>query len=97
MWHYQAPLRDMQFIFEHWLQAPRTWGQISAFEALDFPLAIQVLEEAGRFSTGVLAPLNSSDDRQGCRFEEGRVSTPEGFVEAYRAFAEGGWPALACD
>lgn len=97
MWHYQAPLRDMQFIFEHWLQAPRAWGQMSAFEALDLPLAIQVLEEAGRFCTGVLAPLNSSGDRQGCRFEEGRVSTPDGFVEAYRAFAEGGWPALACD
>ena len=97
MWHYQAPLRDMQFIFEHWLQAPRAWGQMSAFEALDLPLAIQVLEEAGRFSTGILAPLNSNGDRQGCRFEEGRVSTPDGFVEAYRAFAEGGWPALACD
>ncbi|ROM82945.1 acyl-CoA dehydrogenase [Pseudomonas brassicacearum] len=97
MWHYQAPLRDMQFIFEHWLQAPRAWGRMPPFDTLDLPLAIQVLEEAGRFSTGVLAPLNSNGDRQGCRFEEGRVSTPDGFVEAYRAFAEGGWPALACD
>ncbi|WHS58353.1 acyl-CoA dehydrogenase [Pseudomonas sp. G2-4] len=97
MWHYQAPLRDMQFILEHWLQAPRAWGQMSAFDTLDLPLAIQVLEEAGRFSTGVLAPLNSNGDRQGCRFEEGRVSTPDGFVEAYRSFAGGGWPALACD
>lgn len=96
MWHYQAPLRDMHFIFEHWLQAPRAWGQTPAFEALDMPLALQVLEEAARFSSGVLAPLNSSGDRQGCRFEDGRVSTPDGFADAYRAYVEGGWPALAC-
>lgn len=97
MWHYQAPLRDMQFIFEHWLQAPQAWSQMPAFEALDLPLALQVLGEAGRFSADVLAPLNSSGDRQGCRFDNGRVTTPDGFAQAYRAFAEGGWPALACD
>ena len=97
MWHYQAPLRDMQFILEHWLQAPQVWEGLSAFEGLDLPLALQVLEEAGRFSAGVLAPINGSGDREGCRFEEGRVFTPNGFVEAYQAFTEGGWPALACD
>jgi alkylation response protein AidB-like acyl-CoA dehydrogenase len=97
MWHYQAPLRDMQFILEHWLQSPQAWSQMPAFEALDLPLALQVLGEAGRFGADVLAPLNSSGDRQGCRFDNGRVSTPDGFAQAYRAFAEGGWPALACD
>ncbi|WEK07593.1 MAG: acyl-CoA dehydrogenase [Candidatus Pseudomonas colombiensis] len=96
MWSYQAPLRDMQFVLEHWLQAPEAWGRSPAFESLDLPLALQVLEEAGRFSSGVLAPLNSSGDRQGCRLSEGRVSTPDGFAEAYRAYVEGGWPALAC-
>ena len=50
MWHYQAPLRDMHFILEHWLQAPQAWSQMPAFEALDLPLAFQVLGEAGRFS-----------------------------------------------
>lgn len=97
MWHYQAPLRDMQFVLEHWLQAPGTWCRLPGFQTLDLPLAMQVLEEAGRFSRGVLAPLNSVGDRQGCRFEAGRVTTADGFVEAYRAFVDGGWPALACD
>lgn len=97
MWLYQAPLRDMQFILEHWLQAPQVWSRTPAFDSLDLPLALQVLEEAGRFSSGVLAPLNSSGDRQGCRFAEGRVTTPDGFAEAYRAYVEGGWPALACE
>ncbi len=90
MWSYQAPLRDMQFVLEHWLQAPDAW------EGLDLPLAMHVLEEAARFTQGVLAPLNSSGDRQGCRWQAGQVSTPDGFAEAYRAYAQGGWPGLAC-
>ncbi|MBV6659720.1 acyl-CoA dehydrogenase [Pseudomonas yamanorum] len=96
MWSYRAPLRDMQFVLEHWLQAPQAWSRSPAFEALDMPLAMQVLEEAGRFSQGVLAPLNSSGDRQSCRWTAGQVCTPDGFAEAYRAYVDGGWPALAC-
>lgn len=96
MWSYQAPLRDMQFVLEHWLQAPEVWSQCSAFETLDMSLAVQVLEEAARFSQRVLAPLNGSGDRQGCRWNAGQVSTPDGFAEAYRAYVDGGWPALAC-
>lgn len=96
MWSYRAPLCDMQFVLEHWLQSPMAWRRSSAFEALDLPLAVQVLEEAARFSQGVLAPLNSSGDRQGCRWMAGGVSTPDGFADAYRAYIEGGWPALAC-
>lgn len=97
MWQYQAPLRDMQFVIEHWLEAPWVWAQTERFQDLDLALARQVLEEAGRFSTQVLAPINSSGDRQGCSFDAGRVTTPAGFVEAYRAYTEGGWSALACD
>ncbi|MFP3374395.1 acyl-CoA dehydrogenase, partial [Pseudomonas sp. SIMBA_068] len=64
--------------------------------ALDLPLALQVLEEAARFSQGVLAPLNALGDRQGCRWQAGQVSTPDGFAQAYQAYVDGGWPALAC-
>lgn len=96
MWHYQAPLRDMHFVLEHWLQAPEAWAELPAFAEVDLPLALQVLEEAARFSSAVLAPLNASGDRQGCSWREGEVSTPEGFAAAYRAYVEGGWPALAC-
>lgn len=96
MWSYQAPLRDMQFVLEHWLQAPDVWRRTPAFEALDLPLAVQVVEEAARFSQGVLAPLNSPGDRQGCHWQAGHVTTPDGFADAYRAYVDGGWPALAC-
>nr|WP_288359226.1 acyl-CoA dehydrogenase family protein [uncultured Pseudomonas sp.] len=96
MWQYQTPLRDMRFVLEHWLQAPAAWAELPAFTEVDLPLALQVLEEAARFSSGVLAPLNASGDRQGCRWQAGEVRTPDGFAAAYRTYVEGGWPALAC-
>lgn len=96
MWQYQAPLRDMRFVLEHWLQAPVSWAESPAFAEVDLPLALQVLEEAARFSSGVLAPLNAGGDRQGCGWQDGEVTTPDGFAAAYRAYVEGGWPALAC-
>ena len=55
-----------------------------------------MLEEAGRFTAGVLAPLNGPGDLAGCTWEDGEVHTPPGFAAAYAAFVEGGWPALAC-
>lgn len=54
---------------------------------IDLPLALQVLEETGRFSSGVLARLNGSVDRQSCRWLDGDVSTPTGFADAYRALS----------
>lgn len=94
---WKAPLCDMQFVLQHWLQADQAWAQLPAYADIDLDLASQVLEQAARFSEQVLAPLNTSGDRQGCRLEAGEVRTPDGFPAAYRAYVEGGWPALACD
>lgn len=96
MTHYRAPLDDMRFVIEHWLDAEQDWARLPAFAELDHPLAAQVLEQAARFAEERLAPLNTPGDRQGCRLENGRVITPDGFAEAYQAFVEGGWPSLAC-
>src|SRR5262249_43177244 len=56
----------------------------------------QVVEEAGRFASEVLAPLNGPGDLQGCTIADGAVSTPQGFRAAYQAFVAAGWPALSC-
>lgn len=97
MTHYRAPLDDMRFVIEHWLDAEQDWARLPAFADLDHALAAQVLEEAARFAENRLAPLNTPGDRQGCRLDNGRVITPDGFPAAYRAFVEAGWPSLACD
>jgi alkylation response protein AidB-like acyl-CoA dehydrogenase len=97
MWIYEPPLRDMQFVIEELLDAPAQWSGIEAFAELDAGTARSVLAEAGRFAAEVLAPTNADGDLHGCRWDAGRVSTPPGFREAYRAYCEGGWPALACD
>ena len=54
----------------------------------------QILEGADRLCHGVLAPLNASGDREGCRLEGHEVRTPAGFGQAYRAYTEGGWSGL---
>ena len=93
---WKAPLADMQFVLQHWLRAELAWQAMPPYADIDLDLATQVLEEAARFSEQVLAPLNAPGDRQGCRLDDGDVRTPEGFAAAYRAYVEGGWPALAC-
>jgi alkylation response protein AidB-like acyl-CoA dehydrogenase len=62
---------------------------------IDGDTARAVVEEAGKFGAGVLDPLNAAGDRAGCRLVDGKVITPPGWKEAYRQFAEGGWPSLA--
>lgn len=95
LYAYAAPLDEMRFVIERVLRAPAQWAAIPAFADLDADTAAEVLAQAGRFTREVLQPLNAPGDRQGCRLEGGRVKTPDGFADAWRAFVAGGWPALA--
>ena len=97
-WEYHAPLQDMRFVMERVLDAPATWAQCPPFAELDLDTVDAVLQEAAKFAAGVLLPINAQGDAVGCvRDEAGRVRTPPGYREAYRAYVEGGWPALPCD
>ncbi len=96
MWLYDPPLRDMRFVIERVLDAPAHWASMPALADCDVEVARQVLEEAGRFCAGVLAPINASGDLEGCRWIDGEISTPAGFREAYAAFVDGGWASLSC-
>ncbi|WP_233886671.1 acyl-CoA dehydrogenase family protein [Paraburkholderia flagellata] len=94
---YQVPLRDMRFVIDEWISAPAWWHSVPAWEDLDSAMAQQVLEEAARFVTERIAPLNSAGDLEGCRLEGGEVTMPAGFREAYADFVAAGWPTLALD
>lgn len=91
---YQAPYKDMQLLVA---QAYQQHGldKLESLEGFDTDLANAVMEEAAKFASGVLAPLNQVGDVQGCRFEEGKVITPDGWKDAYRQFSESGWIGLA--
>lgn len=89
-------LADIQFLLNDVLQAPAQWRTLAPLADTDGELAAQVLEEAAKFVDGTIAPLQRSGDEEGCRFHAGQVHTPAGFRDAYQAFWQGGWPALAC-
>ncbi|HET8849244.1 MAG TPA: acyl-CoA dehydrogenase family protein, partial [Marinobacter sp.] len=92
---YQAPLRDMRFVLNEVFDAPALWASLpKVAENVDPETADAILEEAGKITSGVLAPLNREADEQGCKWTEGEVTTPEGFREAYQTIVEGGWNGL---
>ncbi len=89
---YRAPLRDMQFVLRE-LAGLEQIGKLPGYEdAVDVVDAI--LDEASTFATEVLDPLNQSGDKEGCTWNDGEVTTPKGFKEAYQQFAKAGWIGL---
>jgi alkylation response protein AidB-like acyl-CoA dehydrogenase len=92
---YTAPVKDMQFVLHDVLRASETG--VPGYDELDRDFTAAVLEEAGKVSSEVLAPLNRLGDVQGCRLENGVVYTPDGFKDAFQVMKDGGWTALDCD
>jgi len=90
---YAAPLDDMRFVLNHLAGLPEI-ATFPGFEEAGPELVEAVLVEASRFASEVLAPLNATGDRQGCRCADGKVATPDGFPAAYRQFTEAGWHAM---
>ncbi len=93
---YQAPLRDLRFCLGELLAEERA-QPLEGCEELTEDLRDAVLEEAARLAEQVLQPLNQRGDEQGCRLEDGVVHAPEGFADAYRQLAAGGWLGLSAD
>ena len=94
---YQPPVRDYAFLLREVLKLEQ-YADLPAFADASMDVVDQILEEAGRFTGEVLAPLNSVGDKQGCVWNEDHtVVTPAGFKEAYAQLVESGWPALGSD
>ena len=91
---YQPPVRDHLFIFRDLLELER-YANLPAFADASLDVVEQILDEAARFTSEVLAPLNAVGDKEGCRWNaDFSVTTPAGFREAYSQLVEGGWPGL---
>ena len=91
---YTAPVREMRFILEDVLEL-YSLKESGAFAELGPDLTQAILEEAGKFCAGVLAPLNRTGDQFGAKLKDGEVTTAPGFKEAYARFVEGGWQGLS--
>ena len=94
MTNYNAPIRDMRFLYNELLNGSQL-EKIESYKDFTPEVINALLEEAGKFTKEVLLPLNLSGDKEGCILENGVVRTPKGFKEAYNKFVEAGWPSLA--
>jgi len=94
MSQYHAPLREMHFVLTE-LAGLDQVASLPGFEDATRDTAAAILDEAAKFATNVLDPLNVAGDRQGSRRQDdGSVITPPGFKDAYRQFCENGWNGL---
>jgi len=93
---YQAPAADMEFVVNE-LVGLAPIQALPGNEEINAELVSFIIEEAGKFATGVLDPLNWTGDREGAKLESHVVTPAAGFSEAYKAFCDGGWGGLAND
>ena len=97
MSQYRAPLAEMQFVMTELAGLGEIAG-LPGYEDATADTVAAILDEAAKFAADVLDPLNAVGDREGARWrEDGSVSTPAGFKDAYRQFCELGWHGLAKD
>ena len=91
---YEAPIDDYKFVINHVIGLDRLMADIG-HDDISADLVEAVLTEAGKLAADVVAPLNHSGDMAGAiRHDDGSVTTPSGFAEAFAAMAAGGWTAM---
>ena len=86
---YRSPVEDILFSLRHVADLEQTLP-----EDLDWDTVASVIGEAGRFATEVIAPLNRPGDLEGARCENGVVTSPKGFKDAYQQWVAGGWAGV---
>ncbi len=92
---YKAPLRDLNFVLNEVLDYPGHYAKMPCADIATPDMVDAILTECAKFCEEVLAPLNQTGDQEGCGFNNGEVTTPKGFKEAYALYCQGGWQGLS--
>lgn len=91
---YKVPMRDMQFVMNELLDFESHFQSLPGCEDATKDVVDAIIEESAKFCENVLAPINQSGDQEGCQWNDGEVTTPNGFKEAYKQYVEAGWPSM---
>ncbi|NRA85448.1 MAG: acyl-CoA dehydrogenase C-terminal domain-containing protein [Gammaproteobacteria bacterium] len=94
MLEYKAPIRDITFVMQELLDCESHYEKLG-YQDATVDMIDAIVSEAAKFTEQVIAPLNQIGDQQGCQWNDGVVTTPDGFKEAYQQYVEGGWPTLS--
>src|SRR5215510_335003 len=90
---YSAPLKDMRFVLNE-LAGLGEVAKLPGYQDATSDTVDAILEEASKFASEILDPINHSGDEEGSIWKDGAVTTPKGFKQAYKQYVEGGWGAL---
>ena len=94
MIQFKAPLQDINFLINDVFDFQTHYKDIPGGDEASPDMVDAIIGEAARFSEEVLSPLYQVGDKEGCKFEDGKVTTPPGFKEAYQQYMEGGWQGM---
>ena len=91
---YKAPVKDIVFGYEV-IDSYNVLNKIAAFSDFSEDIVVPTMEECAKFSEEVLAPINAIGDKQGATIDNGVVTMPEEFVDAYKKFSDAGWASIS--
>jgi len=95
MTEYTAPIEDIKFVLEELLDIHKHYQEYPDYEEVTPDVVDMVLTECAKFCETELAPLNQSGDSEGCQWQDGTVTTPTGFKQAYQHYIDGGWQGIS--
>lgn len=93
---YKVPLDNIRFVLHDVLGA-ESLTSLPGYGDANADLMNQIIEEGAKMCEEVLFPINQSGDKEGCTFDNGKVTTPSGFKQAYQSFTESGWCGVSAD
>jgi hypothetical protein len=92
---YVAPLDDIHFLLHDVFQLPKQWADNDTLaQVIDADTASAMLNECGKISAELVAPLSRDGHEIGCQLEQGNVITAPGYKAVYQSYSDGGWGGL---